>query len=235
MTHPYFRPALVCAACALLLAACGTAPVYQKPAVATPSAFKEAGLWKVARSGTGAAAAQVPDTWWTLFNDPVLNELQAGVAIGNENLKGSAAQVQVARAALASTRASGSPVLGIGSGITYGANGAGSTPTTSNSIAANASWELDLWGRVATAASGAEARLQASGADLDAARLSVQALLTQTTSLCAAAKRRPICWSARWWRFSAHLNSPPTATPPVSSLPPMWPRPPPSCGPPRCN
>ena len=173
------RIAVLCATSALL-AACGTTPVYQKPVVETPSAFKESTLWKSARSGTTTTPVQVPDTWWTLFNDPVLNDLQSGVAIGNENLKASAAQVQVARAALATTRAGGSPVLGIGSGITYGASGAGATPTTSNSIAANASWELDLWGRVATAVSGAEARVQASGADLEAARLSVQALLTQT-------------------------------------------------------
>ena len=171
---------LLAAAVALLLAACATPPAYEKPALDTPSAFKEAGLWKSARAGSQAGPVEVPDAWWQLFNDPVLNELQAGVAIGNENLKASAAQVQVARAALVSTRASGSPVLGVSSGITYGANGAGSTPNTLNSIAASASWELDLWGRVATAASGAEAREQASAADLAAARLSVQALLTQT-------------------------------------------------------
>ena len=183
MTPFNFMPhqrTLLAAALALLLAACATAPVYEKPAVEVSAAFKESGLWKVARAGTQAAVLEVPDAWWQLFKDPVLNELQAGVAIGNENLKASAAQVQVARAALASARAGGSPALGVSSGITYGANGAGSTPNTLNSIAANASWELDLWGRVATAVSGAEARVQASSADLAAARLSLQALLTQT-------------------------------------------------------
>lgn len=167
---------VLAAGLALLLDACATAPVYEKPTLTVPAEFKESALWKTARNGT----AVVPDNWWLLFNDPVLNDLQTQVNIGNENLKASAAQVQVARAALNNTRAGGSPVLGVSSGITYGVNSAGATPATSNSIAASASWELDLWGRVATAVSGAEARLQASSADLAAARLSVQALLVQS-------------------------------------------------------
>ncbi len=172
---PSMRRQALAVGLALLLGACATAPVYEKPAVTAPAEFKESALWKAAGNGT----FEVSDQWWQLFNDPVLNDLQAQVTIGNENLKASAAQVQVARAALNNTRAGGSPVLGVSSGISYGVNSAGATPATSNSIAASASWELDLWGRVATAVSGAEARLQASGADLAAARLSVQALLVQ--------------------------------------------------------
>ena len=161
---------------ALLLTACATPPVYEKPATAVPAAFKESGLWKPASAG----AADVPDNWWELFKDPVLNDLQAGVKLGNENLKASAAQVQVARAALASARAGGSPALGISGGITHGASVGGATPATVNSLAASASWELDLWGRVAAASSGAQARLEASSADLAAARLSLQGVLAQS-------------------------------------------------------
>ncbi len=161
---------------AALLSACATPPVYEKPAIQVPAAFKESALWKTARPG----AAKVPDAWWQLFNDPVLNELQTQVSLGNENLKASAAQVQVARAALASSRSSGSPTVGISGGITHSVAPGGVTPATANSLAASASWELDLWGRVATAVSSADARLQASSADLAAARLSVQALLTQS-------------------------------------------------------
>ncbi len=161
---------------ALLLTACATPTTYEKPATAVPAAFKESSLWKAAR----ASAADVPDNWWELFKDPVLNDLQAGVKLGNENLKASAAQVQVARAALASARAGGSPVLGISGGITHGASSGSATPATANSLAASASWELDLWGRVATASSGAQARLEASSADLAAARLSLQGVLAQT-------------------------------------------------------
>ena len=163
-------------AIALLVTGCATPPPYQKPALEVPSAFKESSLWKVANSG----AATVPDDWWLLFNDPVLNDLQKQVVLGNENLKAAAAQVQVVRAALGSSRAGLLPTFGASAGGALSAVPGSSAASRSYSAAANATWELDLWGRVLGNVSGADARLQASAADLAAARLSVQALLTQT-------------------------------------------------------
>jgi NodT family efflux transporter outer membrane factor (OMF) lipoprotein len=174
MKHTVFLPASLLIA--LTFTACATAPSYQKPAMEVPAAFKESALWKAARPD----AATVPDDWWQLFNDPVLNDLQKQLVVGNENLKASAAQVDVARAALASSGSASGPNLGASAGISHGVNPGGISPTTSNSITANASWELDLWGRVAGNVSSAEARLQASSADLATARLSLQALLTQS-------------------------------------------------------
>ena len=163
----------------LSLAAC-TTPITSAPvSMEVPASFKEAkewGLWKTTRPD----AANVPDDWWTLFNDTALNELQKRVLVGNENLKASAAQVEVARAALGSARATGSPSVGVTAGSTNSVLPGGISATTAKSLAANASWELDLWGRVAGSVSGAQARLRASSADLAAARWSVQALLTQT-------------------------------------------------------
>ena len=161
------------------LSACTTPPPITPISMDVPAAFKEAkewGLWKAARPD----AASVPDDWWTLFNDTALNELHKQVLTGNENLKASAAQVEVARAALGNARAPTGPSLGLSAGITNSVAPGGISAVTSNSLAANASWELDLWGRVAGNVNSAEARLQASSADLAAARWSVQALLTQT-------------------------------------------------------
>ena len=160
----------------LMLTACATPPPYQKPAMEVPPAFKESALWKAARPN----ASEVPDDWWLLFNDPVLNDLQKQVAVGNENLKSAAAQVQVARAALGSSRAGLLPTVGASAaGSLSSAPGSASTSRL-YSAAANATWEIDLWGRVASTVSSAQARLQASADDLAGARLSVQALLTQT-------------------------------------------------------
>ncbi len=168
-----FMPLL---AIALLLTACATPPPYQKPAMEVPIAFKESGLWKAAN----ASAATVPDDWWLLFNDPVLNDLQKQVIVGNENLKSAAAQLQVARAALGSSRAGLLPTVGASAGGSFSAAPGSAASSRTYSAAASASWELDLWGRVSGNVSGAQSRLQASAADLAAARLSVQALLTQT-------------------------------------------------------
>ena len=53
-------------------------------------------------------------------------------------------------------------------------------PSNSLSLSAGASWETDLWGRLAQASSAAQASWQASTSDLAAARLSAQALLVQS-------------------------------------------------------
>ena len=172
-TKRYIAISLVIVA---MLSAC-TAPVHLAMVpMDVPASFKESALWKPARPN----AAAVPDDWWRMFNDAVLDDLQRQVVLGNENLKASAAQVQVVRAALSSSRAGLSPGLSVTAGISNGVVPGSTLTTTSNSLAANASWELDLWGRVAGTVTGAEARLLASSADLAAARLSVQALLTQS-------------------------------------------------------
>lgn len=174
--HSYLATTLIIAA---FLSAC-TTPVPVTPvSIEIPAAFKEAkewGLWKATRPDT----ASVPDDWWTLFNDTALNDLQKQVLVGNENLKASAAQVELARAALGTARAPASPNLGVSAGSTNSVLPGGISATPSNSLAANASWELDLWGRVSGNVNSAQARLQASSADLAAARWSLQALLTQT-------------------------------------------------------
>ena len=174
--RPSTQLAITLLAITLLVTACATPPPYQKPFMALPAAFKESGLWKAARPNT----SEVPDDWWLLFNDSVLNDLQKQVAVGNENLKSAAAQVQVARAALGSSRAGLVPTVGASAAGSRGAVPGSASSTGSYSTAANATWELDLWGRVAGTVSNAEARLQASADDLAAARLSIQALLTQT-------------------------------------------------------
>jgi NodT family efflux transporter outer membrane factor (OMF) lipoprotein len=165
----------------LLLAACAVTRV-EPPPPATPAAqYKEAGDGQRAR-----AADPVPDDWWTLFKDPVLDDLQHQLVIGNETLKSAVASVASARAVVEASRTVMWPTLSAGLGASRsgspGSAAAGNTRNTSNSLSlsATANWEADLWGRLALASSGAQASLQASADDLAAARLSAQALLAQT-------------------------------------------------------
>ena len=165
----------------LLMAGCALAPPEPPAPVAAPAAFKEAGPWQRATTQT-----PVPDAWWTLFQDPVLDDLEGRLVIGNNNLRAVAAQVANARAVLEASRSAVYPTLSAGLSATRSASPqATSAPSAQNpsnnlSLSANASWELDLWGRLAQATSGAQAQLQASVDDLAAARLSAQATLAQT-------------------------------------------------------
>ncbi|MES2024017.1 MAG: efflux transporter outer membrane subunit [Pseudomonadota bacterium] len=177
------RPYLLLIAPTLLLAACATAPT-PPPVAAAPSQYKEAGLWQ---EGTANSAPNVPDDWWTLFQDPVLNDLESKLVVGNENLKSLVAQVAAARAAVAASYSARLPTLSVGLDGTRSSNATSTTrstavqnPSNNVSLSGNASWEVDLWGRLAQATTGAQASLQASVDDLAAARLSAQATLAQT-------------------------------------------------------
>ena len=165
----------------LLLAACATTQVEPPPPVSADARFKESGAWQRAN-----AAVPVPDAWWTLFNEPVLDDLQRRLVIGNQNLQSAVAAVASARAVVDASRSATQPTLSLGFGATRSASPGGSSdtgarnPANSLSLSATAGWEADLWGRLAQASRGAQASLQASADDLAAARLSAQALLAQT-------------------------------------------------------
>ena len=54
-------------------AGCAVGPDYKRPAVETPAAFSESGPWKVAQPKDGLPK----EAWWKVFNDPVLDGLEA--------------------------------------------------------------------------------------------------------------------------------------------------------------
>jgi NodT family efflux transporter outer membrane factor (OMF) lipoprotein len=76
------RPAVSLTAIGLVLAGCAVGPNYSRPSVTTPQAFKEADGWTQAQPSD----AIDKDNWWTVFNDPVLNDLEGKVAVSNQNL-----------------------------------------------------------------------------------------------------------------------------------------------------
>ena len=81
MTHSRARGSLirrrlgVGAAFLALAAGCSVGPDYKRPEVKVPVSFKESPGWKVAAPDDGA----IRGPWWELFNDPVLNSLEARI------------------------------------------------------------------------------------------------------------------------------------------------------------
>src|SRR5436190_20100760 len=102
---------------ALLLGGCAVTRVEPPPPVAAPAQFKETALWQRVTPTTA-----VRDEWWRLFNDPVLDELQAKLVIGNENLKVAVAQVASARAQLEASRSALWPTLSAGASASRASN-----------------------------------------------------------------------------------------------------------------
>jgi NodT family efflux transporter outer membrane factor (OMF) lipoprotein len=169
-----FPKTLLALATTLLLGACAITRVDPPEPATAPAQFKEALV--------NAPVGVVPDAWWTLFQDPVLDDLERRVVIGNETLKAAVAQLAGTRATLAASQSAVYPTLSAGLNGTraYTAtSNAAENPANSVALTASATWELDLWGRLSMATQGAQATLHASEADLAAARLSVQAALAQ--------------------------------------------------------
>ena len=182
----------------VLLSACRIGPDYVRPEMAVPTVYKEAGDWKPAAPADPAAG----DAWWTAFGDPVLDQLQARLLVSNQNLRAVEAQYRQARALADSARASGFPTVTGSVGMTRGTSGSSGSSgsstasqgpaavTNSYSLGASSSWEADVWGRIARNVEAADARVEASDADLAAARLSARATLAQTYFQLRSAERQ---------------------------------------------
>jgi NodT family efflux transporter outer membrane factor (OMF) lipoprotein len=180
------RQGVSLAAIGLVLAGCAVGPNYARPTAPTPMAFKEAEGWAPAKP---ADSVELRGQWWTLFNDPVLNDLEAKVEVSNQNLKAAEAAYRVARAVLDEQSSTIFPTVNLtGSDIRSKSASAAPTgaPTTSTtagrtvtqySAKIGATWDVDVWGRIRRQIEASRATYEASGADLANAKLSAQVLL----------------------------------------------------------
>ena len=174
----------VAALTAAALTACAPLPraVPDNAQVTLPAQWSTAAAAAAHTVPTAASAAAIAPDWWTQLGDPQLNALVQQALAGNTDVLTAAARVQEAQANLAATDAARSPqlqaTLGTASGRSLGAFGP--THTRSAQPGLQASWELDVWGRLSAQSQAAAARVQASEADRAAVQLSVAATTVQT-------------------------------------------------------
>jgi NodT family efflux transporter outer membrane factor (OMF) lipoprotein len=186
----------VLAVCATFLTGCTIGPKYARPPAAAPAAYKEltpenfkdTDGWKQAQPGD----ATLKGNWWEIFNDPQLNALEEQVNISNQNIAAAAANFLAARALVRQTRAQYYPTISANPTITnsrpsqgqFGGvrTGTSSTSTgftlrsfTDYSMAFDASWVPDFWGKIRNTFLENAAAAQASAADLENVRLTAQA------------------------------------------------------------
>ena len=175
------RSLLACLTLALSLGGCAIGPDFVRPSITIPAEFREAAGWKQATPTDTISHA----AWWERYADTTLNDLVKRVNIANQNVAQAAAQYRAASAVLAASRAAWLPSLGSSAGITRSEGVSGATSTTFNPVRSidriglNSSWEIDLWGRIGRSVEAAQSGLEASAADLAAARLSMQSTLAQ--------------------------------------------------------
>jgi NodT family efflux transporter outer membrane factor (OMF) lipoprotein len=185
----------LCAAVAVLplLDGCNVGPKYARAPVDTPPAYKELDGWKLANPQDTA----LRDNWWELFGDSELNGIEERVNVSNQNVAAAAAAFLVARAIVKEARSQLFPTVTIGPAITWqrpsatlrnnvaggtgGTGGAAGSGTTQTSTFAtytmpfDASYQVDLWGKIRNQVKANIYAAQASAADLQNVRLTAQA------------------------------------------------------------
>ncbi len=162
---------------------CMVGPTYVPPKVPmakAPDAYKELDPnWKPATP----ADSELKGDWWTLFNEPVLNDLETKVALSNQSLKASEARFREARAQIQINRAGLYPTIGASPsavGERYAADRPYFNAASANNgeadllLPLDLNYEIDLWGRVRRTINAAKEETQASAADLATARLSLE-------------------------------------------------------------
>ncbi len=152
---------LFCVA-ALLLAGCAVGPNYQRPAVNAP-----VGVRGATDQVSTNSLADLP--WWSVFKDPVLQDLIHVALTNNYDLRITLTRVDQARAIQAQARSQFLPQVGYGGEANRGKNEYLGLPApnggrTMDSYLAGlgAVWEIDLWGRVRRMNEAAKANFMAT-------------------------------------------------------------------------
>ncbi|MDE2370409.1 MAG: efflux transporter outer membrane subunit [Burkholderiales bacterium] len=172
----------VCAA----LAACSPAPVLKLPPVPLAVAYKEAAPWTAAQPADALPRA----AWWTLYGDAELDGLQQRLIEHSADLAAALARYQQSRAVTDQIRAAQTPTLG-GSLNMQRDRQAELRPLrvlgplspdryAQNTLGVDLEYEVDVWGRVRSAVAAGVANERAAQADLESARLALQAQLADS-------------------------------------------------------
>ena len=143
-----------------ILSGCVISPDYQRPVIDTPA------NWTVSYE---AAAGMTDTAWWKQFGDPVLDKLIATALTDNLDLKAATARVDQYLGQWRTTRSEAFPQIGASASLsrqqdTKTGLSPGRSPYSYYGGNLNASWEIDLWGRIRRATEAAQAELMASEA-----------------------------------------------------------------------
>ncbi|WP_312058543.1 efflux transporter outer membrane subunit [Pantoea septica] len=179
---------------ALWLAGCAVGPDYQAPKPQLPGGYHLMDAQQASKTAPGA----VNTRWWQTFNDPQLNSLIDRAVEGNLTLQQAVLRIAGARQELAQARGGLFPSLNGSAKVTrqqlgleglLKANGATDQldsetasqlssleqPVTLYQGSFDASWELDLWGKVRRQVELADAQTQAAIEQRNDALVSLEA------------------------------------------------------------
>lgn len=179
---------------ALGLAGCAVGPDYQAPKPAVPGGYNTLDSQEASKPQNAA----INSRWWRSFNDPQLDSLIERAIAGNLSLQQTVLRIAGAREQLTQAQGSLFPTLGGSAKVTrqqLGLEGLlksnGATDQLDSNVASqlngltqpvnlyqgsfDASWELDLWGKVRRQVEAANAQQQAAIEQRNDALVSLEA------------------------------------------------------------
>lgn len=177
-----------------LVLGCASVPRVQQPQLQTeiPNTYQ---------TGT-VRSTQTDSLWWATFDDARLDSLVDQALLYNHNLQAASARLHMAQAQAKLAGAPLYPQISAGLsaakrkqnfiGLPIPGQGAGVNSSTSETfgVSVNASWEIDLWGKLSAAQAAALANLQASQATYRGARQSLAAQTAKAYFAAIEAKRQ---------------------------------------------
>jgi NodT family efflux transporter outer membrane factor (OMF) lipoprotein len=181
------------------LAACAVGPDHVRPTLPVPGQFARAATETVADGGNAPATDgttsgelhATPDAnaeFWQNFNDPLLTRLVEEALLANHDLRIALANYDRANALLRNAKFDRYPTITANATASDGRSSADQAPGVSREdrdaesydAGIDASWELDLFGRVRRGVESQRAEAMASAADLDALQVAIVGEVVRT-------------------------------------------------------
>ena len=175
------RFAGVALAAAVTLGGCSLAPKLTLPDIPVAATYKEESPWTPAQPADGLPRGD----WWTMFGESELDALEKRLVEHSPDLAAALARYNQASAYSDQLRSGLFPSVALGVDAERDRQSdmkplrSATSPSDYNSFTAGVQvdYELDLWGRIRNEVAAGRAQAQAYAADLESARLSLQAQL----------------------------------------------------------
>jgi len=162
------------------MTSCSVGPDYERPTLDVPPAYKSA-------TPEEGKAPGLEATWWTLFGDPRLTELEEAAIRANQDLKAAVARVDQARAATRLVRSDLFPSIifdptvdRVRTSPNVARASGRALAVTDIRVPLDLSYEVDLWGRIRRSVETSEAQARATANDLVVVLHTIQADVAQT-------------------------------------------------------
>lgn len=157
-------------------------PNYERPKLALPETYGETGA-----TLEPSTLNEIPNQWWTLYNDPELNAIVEKAFKNNSSIKSAVARIEEADAQMREVGAYLFPTVDLGGNGTrtrvtetgpfppFGQN-----PRNNINLSLNSAIELDFWGKLKRAKEAARANYLATTYAKETVKLSTESLVVST-------------------------------------------------------